>query len=42
MADCLVDDVSCSQSVELYDLLELIGRLDLAAFVIREANGASN
>lgn len=42
VADCLVDYASCSQSVELYDLLELVGRLDLAVSAIREANGASN
>ena len=42
VADCLVDYASCSQFVELYDLLEFKGRLELAVFVIREANGASN
>ena len=41
VADCLVDYASCNQSAELFGLLELVGRLDLAVVTIRDVNGAS-
>lgn len=39
---CLLDYISCDMAVELFDVLELVGRLDLAVEVIRNANGASD
>ena len=41
VADCLLDYASCDQPVELFDLLELVGRLDLAVTSIRDVNGVS-
>lgn len=40
VADCLVDYASCDQPIELFDLLELVGRLDLVVAAIRDVNGA--
>ena len=40
VADCLLDYASCEGEVGTYDLLELVGRLDLAVDAIRLVNGA--
>ena len=40
VADCLLDYASCEGEVSIYDLLELVGRLDLAVDAIRLVNGA--
>ena len=40
VADCLLDYASCDGGVSTFDLLELVGRLDLAVDAIRQANGA--
>jgi hypothetical protein len=37
---CLLDYASFSHEIELFDVMELIGRLDLAVGVLRRANGA--
>ena len=41
IADVLIDFASCPGEIELFDLLELAGRLDLAVDAIRLAYGAS-
>ena len=40
VADCLLDYANCEGEIGTYDLLELVGRLDLAVDAIRLANGA--
>ena len=40
VAVCLLDYASCGITVELFDALELVGRLDIAVDVIRDVNGA--
>jgi len=42
VATCLVDYASCGEFIEFFDVFELVGRLDLAIEVIRQANGASH
>jgi len=42
VAACLLDYVSCEMAVEFFDVLELVGRLDIAIEIIRSANGASD
>jgi len=41
VAICILDYASCGQAIELFDAMELAGRLDLAVEVIRQENGAS-
>jgi hypothetical protein len=41
VAICILDYASCGQAIELFDAMELAGRLDLAVEVIRKENGAS-
>jgi len=41
VAICILDYASCEQPMELFDAMELAGRLDLAVEVIRQENGAS-
>jgi len=41
VATCILDYSSCGQAIELFDAMELAGRLDLAVQVIRQENGAS-
>ena len=41
VATCILDYSSCGQAIELFDAMELAGRLDLAVKVIRQENGAS-
>jgi hypothetical protein len=38
---CLVDYASCEMAIELFDIMELVGRLDFAIESIRELNGAA-
>ena len=40
VAACLLDYASCYQQIELFDVMELVGRLDLAVEAIRYGNGA--
>ena len=40
VANCLVDYACCDVAIELFDILELVGRLDLAIDAIRISNGA--
>ena len=41
VADCLLDFASCDGEIGTFELLELVGRVDLAVDAIRLANGAS-
>ena len=41
VAICIMDYASCELPMELFDAMELVGRLDLAIDVIRQENGAS-
>jgi hypothetical protein len=41
VATCILDYASCELPMELFDAMELVGRLDLAVEVIRQENGAS-
>ena len=41
VATCVLDYASCGQAIELFDAMELAGRLDLAVDVIRQENGAA-
>jgi len=40
VADCLSEFASCSDVIELWDLMELAGQLEIAVDTIRSANGA--
>jgi hypothetical protein len=40
VADCLLDYTSCGGEISTYDLLELVGRLDIVVDAIRQVNGA--
>ena len=40
VADCLIELTTCTDSIELWDLLELAGQLEIAVDTIRSANGA--
>jgi hypothetical protein len=42
VANCLIDYASSAVAVELFDILELVGRLDMAVESIRMANGAAD
>jgi hypothetical protein len=39
---CLLDYASSADQIDYFDLIELVGRLDLAVDAIRSLNGASN
>jgi len=39
---CLFDYASCAGVIDYFDLIELVGRLDLAVDTIRGLNGALN
>lgn len=39
---CLLDYASCAGEIGYFDLIELVGRLDLAVDAIRNLNGALN
>jgi hypothetical protein len=39
---CLLECASSHTVFDYFDLIELVGRLDLAVDVIRELNGAAN
>lgn len=39
---CLFDYASCVGVIDYFDLMELVGRLDLAVDAIRSTNGALN
>jgi hypothetical protein len=41
VADCLIEFASCSDLIELWDLMELAGQLTIAVDTIRLANGGS-
>ncbi len=41
VADCLLDYANCDGDIDTFELLELVGRLDLAVDAIRSVNGAS-
>ena len=41
VADCLTEFASCSDLMELCDLMELAGQLEIAVDTIRRANGAA-
>lgn len=41
VATCVLDYASCGLAMELFDAMELVGRLDIAIEVIRQENGAS-
>ena len=42
VSSCLLDYASCAGEIHLYDLMELVGRLDLAVDAMRKVNGASD
>jgi hypothetical protein len=42
VADCLTELASITDNIELWDLLELAGELEVAVNTIRLANGASD
>jgi hypothetical protein len=42
VADCLTEFASCTELIELWDLTELAGQLEVAVDTIRLANGASD
>ena len=42
VADCLTEFASFSEVIELWDLKELAGQLEIAVDTIRLANGASD
>jgi hypothetical protein len=42
VADCLTEFASCTDEIELWDLMELAGQLEIAVDTIRVANGASD
>jgi len=42
VADCLIEFSNYSGGMELWDLMELAGQLEIAIDTIRPANGASN
>jgi len=39
---CLLDYASCAGKIDYFDLMELVGRLDLAVDAVRNVNGASD
>ena len=39
---CLLDYANCAGAIDYFDLMELVGRLDLAVDAIRSINGAMN
>jgi len=41
VATCILDFADCEMPMELFDAMELVGRLDLAIDAIRRENGAS-
>lgn len=41
VANCLIDLSSFDQPIEVYDAMELAGRLDIAVDAIRQLNGGS-
>jgi len=41
VADCLTEFASCAEVIDLWDLMELVGQLEIAVDTIRLANGAS-
>ena len=41
VADCLTEFASCADAIELSDLMELVGQLEIVVDTIRLANGAS-
>ena len=41
VADCLTEFASCVDLIDLWDLMELAGQLEIAVDTIRLANGAS-
>jgi len=42
VAECLAEFASCSDLMELWDLMELAGQLEIAVDTIRSVNGASH
>lgn len=42
VAECLTEFASYTDPIELWDLMELVGQLDIAVETIRLANGASD
>jgi hypothetical protein len=42
VADSLTEFASCSGVMEMWDLMELVGQLEIAVDTIRLANGAAN
>jgi hypothetical protein len=42
VADCLSEFARCAYEPELWDLMELVGQLEMAVDAIRTANGASS
>jgi hypothetical protein len=41
VADCLTEFASCAVVIELSDLMELVGQLEIVVDTIRLANGAA-
>ena len=41
VADCLTEFANCAGLIELWDLMELAGQLEIAVDTIRLASGAS-
>jgi hypothetical protein len=41
VADCLIEFANCTEQIELWDLMELAGQLEIAVDTIRLASGAS-
>ena len=41
VATCILDFADCGVPMELFDAMELAGRLELAIHVIRQESGAS-
>jgi hypothetical protein len=42
VADCLIEFAGYAEAIELWDLIELAGQLEIAVDAIRRANGAAN
>ena len=42
VAECLTEFASCTDIIELWDLMELVGQLEIAVDTIRLANGTSD
>jgi hypothetical protein len=41
VADCIAEFASCSDAIEIWDLMDLVGQLEIAVDTIRLVDGAS-